>query len=200
MIGLSLSVKMDTNQAMFRVRSTSIPGCLEVSPRIISDERGRFVKVFHAEAFAIHGLQTIYSEEYYSKSVQGVIRGLHFQKPPMDHAKLVYCVEGRVQDVALDLRRGSPSYGRYELFELSAERANMVYLPQGIAHGFCVLSDAATLIYKVSTVYSVEHDAGVLWSSANIPWSVADPILSARDQAHPPLADYVSPFVYKEGL
>lgn len=200
MASLSRPEKMDTNQAIFKVRPTTIPGCFEISPRTISDGRGRFVKVFHVEAFAAHGLETVYVEEYYSVSRYGVIRGLHFQTPPMGHAKLVYCVEGRVQDVALDLRRGSPSYGGHELFELSAERANMVYLSQGIAHGFCVLSDAATLVYKVSTVYSVEHDAGVLWSSANIPWSVADPILSARDRTHPHLAGFVSPFFYKDGL
>lgn len=191
---------MRVNEPFLEVRTTSIPGCFEIYPHVVSDDRGCFVKVFHVEAFAAHGLETVYVEEYYSVSRYGVIRGLHFQTPPMDHAKLVYCVEGRVQDVALDLRRGSPSYGRYELFELSAERANMVYLPQGIAHGFCVLSDAATLVYKVSTVYSVKHDAGVLWSSANIPWSVTDPILSARDRAHPPLVDFVSPFVYEGEL
>lgn len=191
---------MSVNESFLEMRTTSIPGCFEIYPHVISDDRGHFVKVFHAELFAAHGLETVYVEEYYSVSRYGVIRGLHFQTPPMDHAKLVYCVEGRVQDVALDLRRGSPSYGCCQVFELSAEQANMIYLPQGIAHGFCALSDTATLVYKVSTTYSAEHDAGVLWNSADIPWLVADPILSARDRAHPPLADFISPFVYKEGL
>ena len=197
MVASSRYTETGADQALFESRATSIPGCFEILPRIRHDARGRFVKVFHVDFFGANRLQTRYAEEYYSKSVRGVIRGLHFQAPPMGHAKLVYCVEGRVQDVALDLRRGSPSYGNYELFELSAEGANMAYLPEGVAHGFCVLSDTATLVYKVSTVYSAEHDAGLLWSSANIPWLVDDPIVSARDRAPPPFIDFVSPFVYR---
>ncbi|MBK8750860.1 MAG: dTDP-4-dehydrorhamnose 3,5-epimerase [Candidatus Competibacteraceae bacterium] len=179
------------------VQATPISGCFEIRPRIFDDDRGRFVKVFHEEAFAARGLETVYAEEYYSVSRRGVIRGLHFQVPPMDHVKLVYCVAGRVQDAVVDLRVGSPSFGCYALIELNADIANMVYIPKGIAHGFCVLSDTATLVYKVSTVYSARHDAGVLWSSAGIPWAVTDPVLSERDQSHLPLDQYESPFVYE---
>lgn len=158
------------------------------------DARGRFVKVFHRQAFAAAGLNTEYPEEFYSVSHRGVIRGLHFQSPPMDHVKLVYCVAGEVQDAVLDLRQGSPTYGCHALIELSAQVGNMVYIPKGLAHGFCTLSETATLVYKVSSAYSPEHDCGVLWNSAGIPWSVTDPILSDRDRAHPPFRAFVSPF------
>lgn len=189
---------MSVDEALLDVRITPIPGCFEIYPRIFNDNRGRFVKVFHEEAFAAQGLETIYAEEYYSVSKREVIRGLHFQTPPMDHVKLVYCVAGQVQDVVVDLRVGSPSFGCYALFDLSAEAANLIYIPKGLAHGFCVLSDTATLVYKVSTVYSALHDAGVLWSSVGIPWAVMEPVLSERDQTHPLLEQYVSPFVYQE--
>ncbi|BBL74474.1 dTDP-4-dehydrorhamnose 3,5-epimerase family protein [Methylomagnum ishizawai] len=181
---------------LFEARATVLPGCLELRPRIVGDGRGRFVKVFHAEAFAALGLETVYPEEYYSVSKAGVIRGLHFQIPPMDHAKLVYCVAGRIQDAALDIRRGSPTYGRSLTLELSAELGNMLYLPSGLAHGFCVLGETAVVVYKTSRPYSPAHDSGLRWDSAGIPWHTAEPILSERDQGHPPLAGYASPFVF----
>ncbi len=179
------------------VQATPILGCFEIRPCVFGDDRGCFVKVFHAEAFAAYGFETVYTEEYHSVSRRGVIRGLHFQTPPMDHVKLVYCVAGRVQDAVVDLRVGSPSFGRYALFDLSADAANMIYIPKGLAHGFCAVSDPAVLVYKVSTVYSAAHDAGVLWSSAGIPWVVTDPVLSERDRSHLPLEQYRSPFVYE---
>ncbi len=181
----------------FELITTSLRGCLEIRPRLLDDERGRFVKVFHQAAFASAGLATEFVEEYYSVSRRGVIRGLHFQHPPRDHAKLVYCVAGRVQDAVVDLRVGSPTEGRHALVELSAETGNMVYIPSGLAHGFCVLSDSATLVYKVTSVHSPEHDAGIRWDSAGIPWAVTAPILSERDRQHPGLAGFASPFSYR---
>lgn len=183
--------------AMLEVVPTAIPGCVELRPRVRKDERGRFVKIFHREAFAAHSLATDYAEEYYSVSRCGVIRGLHFQKPPMDHAKLVYCVAGEVQDVVLDLRKGSPTYGEHAVVELSAAAGNMVYLPPGLAHGFCTRSETATLIYKVTTVHSPDHDCGVLWNSAGIDWAASEPMLSLRDRRHPALATFASPFAYE---
>lgn len=182
---------------MFELVATAIPGCLEVRPRLLADERGHFVKVFHRDIFAAAGLASHFAEEYYSVSRRGVVRGLHFQRPPMDHAKLVYCVAGRIQDAVVDLRAGSPTLGRHALVELSAEAGNMLYIPSGLAHGFCVLSESATLVYKVTSVYSPEHDAGILWDSVGIPWAEREPILSARDRGHPALADFASPFVYE---
>lgn len=182
--------------AMFEVIATAIPGCVEIRPQLHDDERGRFVKVFHRQAFAAHGLATDYAEEYYSVSRRGVIRGLHFQTPPMDHAKLVYCVAGAVQDVALDLRRGSPAYGEHAVVELSAERGNMLYLPAGLAHGFCTRSEMATMVYKVTSLHSPGHDCGILWNSASIAWAATEPIVSDRDRRHPALRDFATPFVF----
>ena len=181
---------------MIEVRSTRIPGCFELQPRIVGDQRGHFVKVFNHSAFVTNGLETAFAEEYYSVSHRGVIRGLHFQIPPKDHVKMVYCVAGQVLDVVVDLRRRSPTYGQFDLMELSAMKANCIYIPKGLAHGFCVISETATLIYKVSTVYAPEHDTGIHWNSVAIPWPLSNPILSARDCTFPALAEFDSPFSY----
>lgn len=183
---------------MFEKKPSPIPGCFELQPRVFDDERGRFVKVFHKDAFADQDLQTGFAEEYYSVSRRDVIRGLHFQTPPMDHVKLVYCVQGEVLDVVLDLRVGSPAFGKLATFTLCASKGNLVYLPKGMAHGFCVLSDEATLVYKVSSVYSAEHDCGVLWNSVDLDWPTANPILSERDRTFRPLSEFDSPFVYED--
>lgn len=161
------------------------------------DARGSFVKVFHADAFRELGLATEFTEEYYSHSHKGVIRGMHFQTPPADHAKMVYCVRGEVFDVVLDLRVGSPTYGQAATFVLSAEAGNYVYIPKGLAHGFCALSDTATLVYKVTTVYAPQSDAGVLWSSVDVDWPVETPILSERDARFPRFDQFESPFTYE---
>lgn len=181
---------------MFDVRSTEIPGCYEIQPRVVDDARGRFVKVFHRDAFAEQGLEVNFAEEYYSVSRKGVIRGMHFQTPPMDHAKMVYCVQGDVFDVLVDLRLGSPSYGKTASFNLSANKGNYVYIPKGLAHGFCATSESATLVYMVTSVYSPEHDTGILWNSIGISWPAKNPVMSDRDRGFIALADFKSPFVY----
>lgn len=181
---------------MFNLRSTAIPGCYEIHPRVLADARGRFVKVFHRSAFAEHGLEVDFAEEYYSVSRQGVVRGMHFQTPPMDHVKIVYCVQGDVFDVVVDLRLGSPSYGIAATFNLRADNGNFVYIPRGLAHGFCATSESATLVYKVSTVYSPEHDTGILWSSIGITWPTRTPLLSDRDRGFIPFSEFKSPYVY----
>jgi len=178
------------------LRQTKIPGCIELFSKILKDERGFFVKTFHEEVFKSHYLKTHFPEEYFTVSFKGVLRGLHFQMPPMEHVKLVCCVYGSVFDAVIDLRVGSPTYGDFETFELSAEKANMIYIPAGLAHGFYVKSDTAIMTYKVTTVYSPEHDTGLLWNSANIPWPCDNPVLSERDEKFIKLDDYVSPFVY----
>ena len=168
-----------------------------MQPKTFEDARGRFVKVFHEQAFAALGLETVFAEEYYSISHKNVVRGLHFQLPPFDHVKMVYCVQGEVLDAVVDLRVGSTTYGQYALFELGAARANSIYIPSGLAHGFCVLSEQAIMIYKVSTIYSPAHDAGVLWNSAGIPWPTSEVIVSGRDTGFPTLENFVSPFSYE---
>lgn len=182
---------------MFALHPSSIPGCFEVQPRLLDDERGRFVKVFHADAFTESGLATDFKEEYYSRSKQGVIRGMHFQTPPADHVKVVYCTHGEVFDVVLDLRVGSPTYGQVATYILSADKGNYLYIPKGLAHGFCTLSDSATLVYKVTTVYAPESDSGVLWSSVPVDWPVPAPIVSKRDAGLIKFSDFESPFVYE---
>ena len=179
---------------MFSLKPSKLAGCFELQPIVFEDVRGRFVKVFHEQAFAAQGLETGFAEEYYSVSHKNVLRGMHFQLPPMDHVKIVYCVEGEVMDVVVDLRAGSPTYGHFDLFELSATKANSLYIPKGLAHGFYVRSALAIMVYKVSTIYSAAHDAGVLWNSVEIPWPITEPVISERDAAFPRLNEFVSPF------
>ena len=178
---------------MFILKPSKLAGCFELQPKVVEDARGRFVKVFHAEAFASAGLPTEFAEEFYSVSEKNVIRGMHFQLPPMDHVKMVNCIVGEVLDVVVDLRVGSPTYGQFELFELSAAKANSLYIPKGMAHGFCARSKAV-MLYNVGTVYSPAHDVGLLWSSMGIPWPTEQPVLSKRDTLFPTLDDFISPF------
>lgn len=181
---------------MFDLRPTEIPGCYEIQPRFFDDARGRFVKVFHREAFSKLGLETDFAEEYYSVSRRDVTRGMHFQTPPMDHVKVVYCVHGEVFDVVVDLRLGSPTYGKTATFNLSTERGNYVYVSEGLAHGFCATSESATLVYKVSTVYSPDNDSGILWNSIGVTWPTDKPVISDRDRGFVSLAEFKSPFIY----
>ena len=179
--------------------ATVITGCYQIIPDIRRDDRGNFVKVFHRDIFSQHGLATEYAEEYYSASHRNVVRGLHFQTPPHDHAKLVYCVQGSVMDVALDLRRGSPTFGQHLMLELSAQNGHMLYLPPGLAHGYCTTSEPALMVYKVTTTYAPNHDTGLAWDSANIDWPIKDPIMSERDRSFGTLAEFDTPFVFDEG-
>jgi len=173
---------------------TLLPGCFDCVPVVRRDSRGAFVKIFQSSVYRLAGLQDAFSEIYYTVSSRNVLRGLHFQTPPYAHAKLICCVEGAVWDVALDLRRGSPTYGSFHAGELSANKSNAVLLVQGIAHGFLTLSDQATMMYHVTTEYNQAHDEGILWNSAGIPWPCPNPILSERDKMFVPFSKYVSPF------
>lgn len=180
--------------SLFKIEDTLLTGCKLIKPRIHKDSRGFFVKTYHNEAFASLGLAGNFAEIYYSKSRKDVLRGMHFQLPPADHEKLVTCIAGRVLDVALDLRRNSPTYGKHFAVHLTDEEGKMLYLPRGFAHGFLALSNEATLLYHVTSVYVPECDAGILWNSAGIDWGISTPILSERDRHFPPLAEFKSPF------
>lgn len=175
---------------------TKLPGCFELQPKVFKDYRGTFVKTFHEEVFSKHQLNTNFAEEYYSFSYQNVFRGLHFQIPPKEHTKMVYCVQGEVIDAVVDLRVGSPTYGEGETFSLSAEKGNIIYIPPGFAHGFFVTSETAIMMYKVSSVYSPEQDTGIHWNSVGILWPSPNPIVSKRDNEFVALSDFNSPFVY----
>lgn len=183
---------------------TAIPGSFELRPRVAADARGSFVKTFHRETFSGLGLRTDWAEQFYSHSRRNVLRGLHFQTPPHHHAKLVYCPEGEVLDVAVDLRVGSPAYGRHVAMRLSGTTGNMFYLPSGLAHGFLSLSEQALMVYNVTSVHAPSHDAGIRWDSAGIDWARNEvqaeaPLISLRDGAFPALADFASPFVFDAG-
>lgn len=159
-----------------------------------ADARGDFRKVFDAAQLERLGLGTPVEEIYLTTSEAGVIRGMHLQLPPHDHVKLVCCLQGRVLDVIVDLRTGSPMQGRFETIELSARQPQVLLVPRGVAHGFCVLEGPATLLYAVSTRHAPQHDSGVRWDSFGMTWPVPSPVVSARDAALPTLADFRSPF------
>jgi dTDP-4-dehydrorhamnose 3,5-epimerase len=182
---------------MMEFKETLLPGCYEIQPTVFIDKRGKFVKIFHQEIFAEYGLHTEYAEAFYSISKRRVLRGLHFQVPPYEQAKVVYCLAGKILDAVVDLRIGSPTYGQQVTFELNANQANMVYIPVGMAHGFYTLSDTALMVYNVTSVYSPEHDTGILWSSVEICWPDNEPIVSDRDAKFLPFASFLSPFHYQ---
>lgn len=181
---------------MFDFVPLSVPGVVELRPTVHVDPRGRFVKLLHADAFEAAGLDSGFREAYWTFSVRGVVRGLHFQLPPHDHAKLVTCVHGAAFDAAVDLRRGSPAYGRHSVVRLRADTGNAVYIPRGVAHGFCVEGDVAVLLYMTTSVHAPAADTGVRWDSAGIDWPLREPIISERDAGLPPLAEFDSPFRY----
>jgi dTDP-4-dehydrorhamnose 3,5-epimerase len=174
--------------------NTEIEGCYLITPDVLEDERGRFVKIVHEPTYKSAGLLSSFEEDYFSESTQGVIRGMHFQAPPKEHAKVVNCVAGEVIDVVLDLRIGSPTFGQHSSFDLSRDNAKALYLAAGIAHGFCALSSKATLAYRTTSSYDQAADSGVKWNSFGFEWPVAAPILSKRDRLFCDFEDFDSPF------
>jgi len=180
---------------MFTTQESAITGCFEITPKKFFDNRGGFVKVYHSSLFSDLGIKDNFVEEYYSKSHKNVIRGMHFQLPPHEHAKIVYCISGSALDVVMDLRKNSDTFGKVVTFEINEKNANMIYIPKGLAHGFCVLSDSATLVYKTSTVYNEKCDHGILWSSIDFSWPSSNPIISERDSKLTPYKEFTSPFI-----
>lgn len=178
---------------------TDIEGVLIVEPRVFGDARGYFFESFNARDFEQQtGIAVHFVQDNESRSCRGVVRGLHFQLPPYAQAKLVRVVEGTVLDVAVDIRRGSPTYGRHVAVELSADNKRQFYLPKGFAHGFAVLSDNAVFQYKCDEYYHPEAEGAIAWDDPTlaINWHLdpADVILSDKDRHHPHFADFTSPF------
>ena len=145
---------------------TPFSGCYELQPIIRQDIRGSFIKTFHIEAFKELGLTTNFKEEFTTISFKNILRGLHFQIPPADCVKLVYCIFGKVMDVVIDLRKASPTYGKFHIIYLESNKCNMIYIPQGFAHGFYTLTNQAIMVYKQTSVYSPECDKGIHWNSS----------------------------------
>lgn len=173
---------------------TSLDGVYELLSEVYKDDRGNFIKTFHHDIFQENGLANDFKEQYFSLSRKNVLRGMHFQTPPFDHEKLVYCVKGDVIDVVVDLRKNSSTFGKYEAFNLSGSKGNMVYIPKGFAHGFYVTSDEAIMVYNVSTVYSQFNDSGIKWNSFGFKWPSEEPIVSKRDDSFQNIANFDSPF------
>lgn len=173
-----------------RFIETELKGVLLVEPEVFEDSRGYFLETYHSKKFADGGIRGPFVQDNFSKSVRGTIRGLHYQ---LKHAqgKLVTVVEGTVFDVAVDIRTGSPTFGRWVGVELSAENKRELYIPPGFAHGFCVISDTAGMLYKCTDLYSPQDERGIIWNdrTIGIRWPVAHPLLSTKDQAYKSLAE-----------
>jgi dTDP-4-dehydrorhamnose 3,5-epimerase len=181
---------------------TSIPGLLIFEPPVYSDSRGYFFESFNTKVFEEAGITTPFVQDNQSRSVKGVLRGLHYQLAPMAQSKLVRVVTGEVLDVAVDIRQGSPTYLQHFSIVLSAENKKQLYIPRGFAHGFVVLSDVAEFVYKCDNFYSKEHDAGIRFNdpSLAIDWQIdlSTAIISEKDQNLPLLAGSLNNFHFSD--
>ena len=177
---------------------TPIKDLIIIEPNVFGDTRGYFLESFNLQQFEENIREIKFVQDNESKSSKGVLRGLHFQKPPFDQAKLVRCVQGEVLDVAVDLRKDSATYGKHFSIKLSDENKKQLFVPRGFAHGFVVLSEVAVFAYKVDNTYAPSHDSGILWNDEdlNIDWILPeDQIqLSAKDQVQQNFKDFNSPF------
>lgn len=175
---------------MPRRLETRIDGLVLLEPQVHGDERGFLVETYSADAWRELGAGGDYVQDNHSRSRQGILRGLHFQTSP-GQAKLVHCQRGRIFDVAVDLRRGSPTYGQWGGHELDDERHRQLYVPVGFAHGFCVLSEVADVHYKLTSLYDPATEAGIAWDDPDVgvEWPITDPRVSERDRSAPRLAE-----------
>lgn len=181
------------------VKKTDIEGVLIVEPKVWGDDRGYFFESFNARDFEEKtGLNIIFVQDNESKSRYGVLRGLHFQLPPYTQSKLVRVVKGRVLDIAVDIRKGSPTYGKWVSCELTEDNHRQFFVPKGMAHGFCVLSEEAVFQYKCDDFYHPEAEGGIAWDDPDIAvqWPIPseDISLSERDKHHTCFKEFVSPF------
>lgn len=175
---------------MPRRLETKLEGVVLLEPEVHGDERGFFVETFRRDLWAEHGVEAEFVQHNHSRSAKGTLRGLHFQTEP-GQAKLVRCARGKVFDVAVDLRRDSPTYGQWEGHELDDERHRQLFVPAGFGHGFIVLSDLADVAYLLSSVYDPATESGIAWDDpgVGVEWPVAEPLLSERDKTAPRLAE-----------
>jgi len=180
------------------IRPLKLDGIYEITLKPACDDRGYFMRAYDEDIFHRRGLETAWVQESQSVSTRrGVLRGLHFQKPPHTETKLVRVVVGSVLDVFVDLRQSSPTYGQWDSLELAAGNMNCVYIPKGFAHGYCTLTDETIVLYKVDSSYAPDSEGGILWDDETlaIPWPVEHPIVSPKDSRLPHLRGFTTPFV-----
>jgi dTDP-4-dehydrorhamnose 3,5-epimerase len=182
----------------FTFQKLDIPELILVKAQPFTDNRGFFLESFKESSFVSNRINTKFVQDNFSHSVQGVLRGLHYQENPKAQAKLVITLRGKIFDVAVDIRQGSPTYGKWLGQILSEENHHLLYIPEGFAHGFCVLSKDADVLYKVNQEYSPEHEKGIIWNDPDIDitWPTDKPILLEKDLHLPLLKDTDNNFVY----
>lgn len=182
----------------FEFTRLDIADLILVAPRAFGDERGQFRETYKHSDFVRAGVPEHFVQDNYSRSVRGVLRGLHYQLQPKAQGKLVSCIRGSIFDVAVDIRKGSPTYARWMGLELSGENNLMLYVPAGFAHGFLTLSETAEVLYKCTSEYSPVDDRGIIWNDPdiNIAWGVTAPLLSAKDGMLPILSRAENNFRY----
>jgi len=183
----------------FNFKRLQIPEVILVEPKVFKDDRGFFMETYKMPDFVASGIKRKFVQDNHSRSTRGVLRGLHYQKPPFAQGKLLRVVRGEIFDVAVDIRKGSPTYGKWVSAILSEENKNMLYIPEGFAHGFCVLSEIAEVTYKATNVYSLECEAGIIYNDKdlNIKWPIEEPALSDKDKKWPTLREADSKFYYR---
>jgi len=182
----------------FSFKKLEIPDIILIEALAFSDNRGFFMEGFKESVFGDNGIKTRFVQDNISHSVKGVLRGLHYQKKPKAQTKLVMVMSGEIFDVAVDIRKNSPTYGKWIGQILSDKNHLMLYVPEGFAHGFCVTSDTADVLYKVSSEYSPEHERGIIWNDPqiDIKWPIDNPLIIKKDQELPALKDADINFVY----
>ena len=178
------------------VIETGIQGLVVIQPRVFKDPRGYFFESYNRLKFEEIGIDVEFTQDNQSLSAKGILRGLHFQKPPHAQGKLVRVIKGAVLDVAVDIRKSSPTYGRHFKIELNESNFTMFYIPPGFAHGFLTLEDNTIFSYKCTDTYHPETEGGLLWNDPQIgiEWPLTDPILSDKDKLFIPFSEFISPF------
>ena len=181
----------------FTFKRLSIQDVILVDAKVFPDARGFFLENFKESIFKENGINTRFVQDNYSHSTKGVLRGLHYQKNPKAQAKLVTAIRGEIFDVAVDIRTGSKTYGKWVGENLSEKNHKSLYVPEGFAHGFCVLSDEADVVYKVNQEYSAENERGILWNDpvVGVKWPIENPIISEKDKQQPLLENADKNFV-----
>lgn len=182
----------------FDFRQMEIPGLVLIEPKVFGDDRGFFLEIYKHSEFINAGVPEHFVQDNFSRSAKGVLRGLHYQMEPRAQGKLVRCMKGRIFDVAVDIRKGSPTYARWVGQELSERNNLMLYVPAGFAHGFLTLSETAEVLYKCTAEYSPVDDRGIIWNDLdiNIAWGEKAPLLSAKDGRLPSLFKAENNFRY----